>query len=62
MAKSTKAYAKEILNLWKGKSPLFDGALSEAQFQGILEGYGIRTADAICITMACVIAGAKFKD
>ncbi len=62
MAKSTKAYAKEVLDIWKKESVLFNAGLNEAQFQLILEGYGIRTADAICITMACVVAGAKFKD
>lgn len=62
MAKLTKAYAKELLNRWKGESALFNGTLSDAQFELILKGYGIRTADAICITMACVLAGAKFKD
>jgi hypothetical protein len=62
MAKSTKVYAKDILNLWKGESVLFNGALSEAQFQLMLEGFGFKQSDAICITMACVVAGAKFKD
>ena len=56
----TKAYAKEILNLWKNDSRLFNGSMTEGQFESMLMSAGIRQADAIVILMALVLAGAKF--
>lgn len=56
----TKTYAKEILNLWKDHSNLFNGSITEGQFETILRIGGINQADATVIIMALVLAGAKF--
>jgi hypothetical protein len=58
----TKAYAKEILDLWKDKTPLFNGSLTEGQVEAQLRSVGITQENAIVITMALVIAGAKFAN
>jgi hypothetical protein len=60
--KTTKAFAKEVLDLWKDKSCLFNGSMTEGQFQSMLEGLGIRQEEAVVITMSLVIAGAKFAN
>lgn len=60
--KYTKAYAKEILNYWKDKSSFFNGSMTVAQCEMQLHSLGISEADSIMITMALVIAGAKFSD
>jgi hypothetical protein len=60
--KYTKAYVKEILNDWKDKSVFFNGSMTVAQCEMQLHSLGISYADSITITMALVIAGAKFSD
>jgi hypothetical protein len=60
--KTTKAFAKEVLDLWKDKSCLFNGSMTEGQFQSKLECLGIRQEEAIVITMSLIVAGAKFSN
>lgn len=60
--RTTKAFAKEVLDLWKKESCLFNGSMTEGQFQTQLEGLGISQANAIVITMSLIIAGAKFAN
>lgn len=60
--KTAKAFAKEVLDLWKDKSCLFNGSMTEGQFQSQLENLGITQANAIVITMSLIIAGAKFAN
>lgn len=59
--KTTKVYAKEVFNLWKDKARCFNGAVTEGQFETMLQAMGFGQADAIVITMAMVLAGAKFS-
>lgn len=56
----TKAYAKDILNLWKDDSGLFNGRMTEGQVIAQLSGLGFNQADVTVILMALVLAGAKF--
>lgn len=58
----TKAYAKRILDLWKGKAHCFSGMVTTGGFETKLRCMGFDQADAIVITMALVLAGAKFAD
>ena len=61
--KTTKAAAREILNRWKDETAYFDGSLSLAEFENMLQyrmGFGL--AEAITISMALVLAGAKFAE
>ena len=59
----TKKYAKEILDLWKDKTGYFDKSMTAEQFQSMLEWrMGFGQAEAITITMALIMAGAKFAD
>lgn len=66
--KYSKALAKEILSLWKRKSPLFNGAYTSGDLEFMLScphpvGPGKLTqADMICIEMTLRIAGVKFKN
>jgi hypothetical protein len=60
--KTTKAFAKEVLELWKDKSCLFNGSMTEGQFEAQLRCAGITQENAIVITMALVLAGAKFAN
>jgi hypothetical protein len=60
----TKKYAKEILDLWKDKTGYFDGSMTAEQFQSML-GFrvgGFSQAEVITITMALIMAGAKFAE
>ena len=60
--KTTKAYAKEVLNLWKDETNYFNETLTEAQFESMLRyRFNFGKAEAITITMALILAGAKFK-
>ena len=57
----TKAFAKEILNLWKDETNYFNGTLTEGQFESMLRcRFGFGQAEAIVILSALVLAGAKF--
>ena len=59
----TKKYAKEILDLWKDKTGYFDGSMTAEQFQSMLEcRMGFGQAETITITMALIMAGAKFAE
>lgn len=60
--RTTKAYAKEVLELWKGNTNYFNERLTEAEFTNMLR-YQMHfgQAEAIVITMALILAGAKFK-
>ena len=58
----TKAFAKEILDLWKNETNYFNGSMSEGQFETMLCCHGFSQAEAITITMALILAGAKFSD
>lgn len=60
--KTTKAFAKEVLDIWKKDSCLFNGSMTEGQFQSHLESLGITPANAIVITMSLIMAGAKFAN
>ena len=59
----TKRAAKDILNLWKNETNYFNGTLTSAEFESMLQyrmGFGL--AESITITMALILAGAKFAD
>ena len=59
----TKKYAKEILDLWKDKTGYFDGNMTAEDFQSTLDcRMGFSRADTITITMALILAGAKFAE
>lgn len=58
--KTSKAFAKEVLDLWKDKTALFSGSITEGQFESYLRSKGIRQEDTIVIIMALIMAGAKF--
>ena len=59
----TKKYAKEILDLWKDKTGYFDKSMTAEQFQSMLGcRMGFGQAETITITMALIMAGAKFAD
>lgn len=61
--RSTKAYAKEVLNLWKNETNYFNGTLTEGEFESMLRyRFGFGQAEAITILMALILAGAKFKN
>ena len=63
MARYTKKFAKEILDLWKDKTGFFNGSLSIGQFESMLRyRMGFGQAETITITMALILAGAKFAD
>ena len=59
----TKKYAKEILDIWKDKTGYFDGSMTEEEFQSMLKyRMGFGQAETITITMALILAGAKFAE
>lgn len=61
--RSTKAYAKEVLNLWKNETNYFNETLTEGEFESMLRyRFGFGQAEAITILMALILAGAKFKN
>lgn len=63
MAQYTKKFAKEILDLWKDKTGYFNGSITVGQFESMLQyRMGFGQAEAITITMALILAGAKFAD
>lgn len=60
--KTTKTYAKEVLNLWKDDTAYFNGSITEAEFESMLRyRMNFGQAEATVITMALILAGAKFK-
>lgn len=63
MARMTKKVAKEILDIWKDETNYFNGTLTSGEFETMLQyrmGFGL--AESITITMALILAGAKFAD
>ena len=59
----TKKAAKEILDLWKDETNYFNGTLTSAEFESMLRyRMGFGQAESITITMALILAGAKFAD
>jgi hypothetical protein len=60
--KYTKKFAKEILDIWKDKTGYFDGSITAGYFENMLIAMGFGQAEAITITMALIMAGAKFAD
>ena len=60
--KHTKKYAKEVLELWKAETAYFDESMTAEEFENMLR-YRMHfgNAEAITITMALILAGAKFK-
>jgi hypothetical protein len=61
--KYTKKYAKEILDIWKDDTGYFDGSITADSFENMLVfRYDFGRAEAIVITMALILAGAKFAD
>ena len=59
----TKKYAKEILDLWKDKTGYFNGSMTAEEFQSMLRcRMGFGQAETITITMALIMAGAKFAE
>ena len=61
--KITKAYAKDVLNLWKNETAYFDGSISYGQMESMLR-YRMRfgVAETEVILMSLILAGAKFAD
>lgn len=58
----TKKFAKDVLDLWKNETAYFNGSITEGQFQNMLiYRMGFGQAEAITITMALILAGAKFR-
>ena len=61
--KYTKKLAKEILDINKDNTAYFDGSMTIEQFETMLRyrmGFGV--AETTTITMALILAGAKFAD
>lgn len=61
--KYTKKLAKEILDINKDNTAYFDGSMTIGQFETMLRyrmGFGV--AETTTITMALILAGAKFAD
>ena len=58
----TKTHAKEILDIWKDDTNYFNGSMTSEQFESMLRyRFNFGQAEAITITMALILAGAKFK-
>ena len=59
----TKKHAKEILDLWKDKTAFFNGSMTAAEFENmLLYQMHFCQAEAATITMALILAGAKFAN
>ena len=61
--KYTKKLSKEILDINKDNTAYFDGSMTVGEFETMLRyrmGFGI--AETTTITMALILAGAKFAD
>ena len=61
--KITKAYAKEVLNIWKDRTGYFDGSISYGEMESMLR-YRMRfgEGETQVIMMSLILAGAKFAD
>lgn len=61
--KYTKKYAKEIIDHWKDETNYFNGTLTVGEFESMLRyRFAFGQAESITITMALILAGAKFKE
>ena len=61
--KITKKYAREILEIHKDTTNYFDGSMSLAEFENmLLYRMGFGAAETYTISMALILAGAKFAD
>ena len=60
--KITKAYAKDVLNLWKNETGYFNGSISSGQMETVLQLKGFSVAETEVILMSLILAGAKFDD
>ena len=60
--KITKAYAKDVLNLWKNETGYFNGSISSGQMETVLRLKGFSVAETEVILMSLILAGAKFAD
>ena len=60
--KITKAYAKDVLNLWKNETGYFNGSISTGQMNTVLRLKGFSVAETEVILMSLILAGAKFAD
>ena len=60
--KITKAYAKEVLNIWKNETGYFNGSISSGQMETVLRLKGFSVAETEVILMSLILAGAKFDD
>lgn len=63
MAKMSKVMAREVLDMWKSETAYFNGSMTQAQFENMLLYHcKLGQAEAIAISCALVLAGAKFAD
>lgn len=61
--KYTKKLAKELLDINKDNTAYFDGSMTMGQFETMLRyRMGFGAAETTTITMALILAGAKFAD
>ena len=59
----TKKHAKELLDTWKGQTNYFDGSMTLNEFENMLiYRFRFGQAEAYTISMALILAGAKFAD
>ena len=60
--RTTKVYAKEVLNIWRQKSQFSNGSITEGQADALLSIAGLNLADRTVIIMALIAAGVKFAN
>ena len=60
--KITKVYAREVLDIWKNETGYFNGSISSAQMETVLQLKGFSLAETEVIVMSLILAGAKFAD
>ena len=60
--KITKAYAREVLDIWKNETGYFNGSISSGQMETVLRLKGFSVAETEVILMSLILAGAKFAD
>jgi hypothetical protein len=63
MRPTTKTEAKYTIDLWKDETNYFNRGMTESEFESMLMyRMGFGQAEATVITMALIIAGAKFRN
>ena len=60
--KITKAYAKDVLDIWKNETGYFNGSISSGQMETVLRLKGFSVAETEVIMMSLILVGAKFAD